>query len=163
MGTGAELAIYAIYAAAIVGSTAVTIDAQNKQAKSAENIAEFNAKIAENAGIQADMEHREQIARMRKNNERLKATAVTKVATSGVIFEGSPLDVLGENAAHLELAVLDEARLGEVALRNSTATATATRFEGASIASGLRNKSIATGISGVTQLANTGIQSGAFA
>lgn len=163
MGTGAEVAIYALYAAAVVGGTYATVEGQNQQAKSAQNIADYNAKVAENAAIQKDMEHRENVARIRKNNERLKATSETRIAKAGVIFEGSPLDVLGQNAAALDLMAQDEGRLGEAAIRSGQSSASASRFEGRSIAAGLRNKSVGTVISGFGQVASTGIQSGAFA
>ena len=80
------------------------------QAKATERTAKYNAKVQENAAIQEDMEMREQISRTRRENKRLLASQRAGVAASGIEMTGSPLEVLGANAANLELRAQDMAR-----------------------------------------------------
>lgn len=50
---------------------------------------------------------RERVTRMREDHQRILASARTSYAKSGVVMTGSPLDVMADTAAHLELAAQD--------------------------------------------------------
>ena len=50
---------------------------------------------------------RERVSRMREDHKRVMASTRTAYAKSGVVMSGSPLDVMADTAAHLELAAQD--------------------------------------------------------
>jgi hypothetical protein len=146
-------------------STAVSIDAQKQQAKTAVRVADYNAEIDEQSAIQADMEAREKATRIRKRNKSVTATQRSKIAAAGILTSGSPLEVLGETEAALELEAMDAARIGRTALSAGFARAEATRFAGASQAASLKTDQTATLLSGLNSATQTGVKAhkaGAF-
>jgi hypothetical protein len=138
---------------ATVASTAVSIHGQRQQAKAAEAAAEFNAKVAENEALRVEMESREQIRRDRITHKRLLGRQRALAAKSGVTETGSPLDLMAETAGELELGILDSQRAHQAKATQLRGEATIGRFEGKSRAVGLRNRSIATGIGGISRAA----------
>ena len=115
-----------------------------QQAKATERTAKYNAKVQENAAIQQDMEMREQISRTRRENKRLLASQRAGVATSGIELTGSPLEILGANAANLELQAQDMARQATLGLMRGKAQAKATIWEGKQQAKGIRTQAAGT-------------------
>ena len=115
-----------------------------QQAKATEKTAKYNAKVQENAAIQEDMEMREQIARNRSENKRLLASQRAGTAASGIELTGSPLEVLGANAANLELKNQDMGRAASLRLMQGQAQAKATVWEGNMTAAGIRTQAAGT-------------------
>lgn len=131
----------ALAVAALVVSTVgagVSYYGSQQQAKATERVAEYNAKVQENAAIQQDMEMREQISRTRRENKRLLASQRAGVAASGIELTGSPLEVLGANAANLELQAQDMARQATLGVMQGQAQSRATIWEGKQQAAGIR-------------------------
>jgi hypothetical protein len=96
-------------AAAVVG-TGVAVYGQVQQAKTAKAVGAYNAKLAENQALQAEMDAAENTRRKRKENRRLLATQRSRLAKAGVMEAGTPLEVMAETAGNLELETLDYAR-----------------------------------------------------
>ena len=114
------------------------------QAKATEKTAKYNAKVQENEAIQQDMEMREQISRNRSENKRLLASQRAGVAASGIELSGSPLEILGANAASLELKNQDMGRAASLGLMQGQAQAKATIWEGKQTAAGIRTQAAGT-------------------
>ena len=123
---------------------AMSYKASVDQAKATERVAKYNAKVQENEAIQQDMEMREQISRTRRENKRLLASQRAGVAASGIEMTGSPLEVLGANAANLELRAQDMARQSTLGLMQGQAKAKATIWEGKQTAAGIRTQAAGT-------------------
>ena len=123
---------------------AMSYKASVDQAKATERVAKYNAKVQENEAIQQDMEMREQISRTRRENKRLLASQRAGVAASGIEMTGSPLEVLGANAANLELRAQDMARQSTLGLMQGQAQAKATIWEGKQTAAGIRTQAAGT-------------------
>jgi len=149
----ASLAVAALVVSA-VGAGVSYVGAQ-QQAKATERIAKYNAKVQENEAIQQDMEMREQIARTRHENKRLLASQRSGVAASGIELTGSPLEVLGANAANLELRAQDMARQATLGLMRGQAQAKATIWEGKQTAAGIRTQAAGTLLSDAGKLAGS--------
>ena len=80
-----------------LGGVVSAIGAQ-VEAEAAKNAAKFNARVS--AMEAADEEYR-----VRKAGRQQASTNVTRVAKSGVRLEGSPLEVMAENASNVERQV----------------------------------------------------------
>ena len=122
------------------------------QAEATEKTAKYNAKVTENAAIQEDMEMREQIARNRSENKRLLASQRAGTAASGIELSGSPLEILGANAASLELKNQDMGRAASLRLMQGQAQAKATIWEGKMTAAGIRTQAAGTLLSDAGKL-----------
>ena len=129
---------------AMAAGAAVSYSGSMQQAKATERTAKYNAKVQENAAIQEDMEMREQISRTRRENKRLLASQRAGVAASGIELSGSPLEVLGANAANLELQAQDMARQATLGLMRGQTQAKATIWEGNQTAKGIRTQAAGT-------------------
>ena len=123
---------------------AMSYKASVDQAKATERVAKYNAKVQENEAIQQDMEMREQISRTRRENKRLLASQRAGVAASGIEMTGSPLEVLGANAANLELRAQDMARQSTLGVMRGQTQAKATIWEGKQTAAGIRTQAAGT-------------------
>jgi|SRR5215217_1913032 len=99
----------AAIASAVIG-TGVAVYGQVQAAKTAKEMGEYNAKLAENQAQQVDMDARESVKRRREQNRRFQGMQRTAFAKSGVSIEGSPLEVMAETAGILELEALDASR-----------------------------------------------------
>lgn len=140
----------ALAIAAIVVSAAgsyMSYKGSMAQAKATERVAVYNAKVQENQAIQEDMEMREQISRQRRENKRLLASQRAGVAASGIELTGSPLEVLGANAASLELRAQDQARQSTLGLMRGQAQSRATVWQGKQQATGIRTQAYGTALS----------------
>lgn len=131
IGTG--VSVYAQQQAADAAETTATINAneQRRQASAEAEVAAENARRAE------------------QEKARYLATQRAQLAASGLAMEGTPLAVLGETAAALEMEVLDIGHAAAARQRALRIGAQNTLFEGANTASALRLQSVATGISGL--------------
>lgn len=126
-----------------------------QQAKATKQVAAYNAKVQENEAIQQDMEMREQISRTRRENKRLLASQRAGVAASGIELSGSPLEVLGANAASLELRAQDMARQATLGVMRGKTQAKATIWEGAQQAKGIRTQAAGTLLSDAGRIAGS--------
>lgn len=106
--TATTLAAIAI-GTAVVG-TGLAVYGQVQQAKTAKEMGEYNAKLAEQQALQVDMDARESVRRRREQNKRFLASQTSAYAKAGVTIEGSPLEVQAETAGILELEALDASR-----------------------------------------------------
>lgn len=123
------------------------------QAKATKQVAAYNAKTQENEAIQQDMEMREQISRTRRENKRILASQRAGVAASGIELSGSPLEILGANAANLELQNQDMARRGALGVMRGKAQGKATIWEGKSTARGIKTAAYGTALSDAGKIA----------
>lgn len=126
-----------------------------QQAKATKQVAAYNAKVQENEAIQQDMEMREQINRTRRENKRLLASQRAGVAASGIELSGSPLEVLGANAASLELRAQDMARQSTLGVMRGQTQAKATIWEGNQTAKGIRTQAAGTLLSDAGRIAGS--------
>ena len=138
----ASLAVAALVVSAV--GAGVSYYGSQQQAKATERVAKYNAKVQENAAIQEDMEMREQISRTRSENKRLLASQRAGTAASGIELTGSPLEILGANAASLELKNQDMGRAASLGLMRGKAQAKATIWEGKMTAAGIRTQAAGT-------------------
>lgn len=104
------LASSTVAAIAMVAAAGVSSYAAYEQGQTAKATGKFNARMAENEALRVDQEGRESIKRRRRENKRLMGRARARLAKSGVVEEGTPLEVMAETAGQLELAALDEQR-----------------------------------------------------
>jgi len=88
-----------------------------------------NAVALEQQGRLAEAQAREEGRRMREENERKMATQRARFAKSGVTSEGSPLAIMSESAALLELGVQDLNYKGELEGRSWDRKAELERFD----------------------------------
>lgn len=147
-----QAAVLAVMAVASVAGTAVAVHGQRQQAKAAEAAAEFNAKVAQNEAKRIELENKEQLARNRILQKRLLGKQRATIGKAGVLETGSPLDLMVETAAELELGLLDQNREALARAQQMRNKSALTLFEGKSTASGLRTQSVATGIGGVANI-----------
>ena len=138
----ASLAVASLVVSAV--GAGVSYYGSQQQAKATERMAKYNAKVQENEAIQQDMEMREQISRTRRENKRLLASQRAGVAASGIEMTGSPLEVLGANAANLELRAQDMARQSTLGVMRGQTQAKATIWEGNQQAKGIRTQAAGT-------------------
>ena len=138
----ASLAVAALVVSA--AGAGVSYYGSQQQAKATERVAKYNAKVQENEAIQQDMEMREQISRTRRENKRILASQRAGVAASGIELTGSPLEILGANAASLELKNQDMGRAASLGLMRGKAQAKATIWEGKMTAAGIRTQAAGT-------------------
>ena len=136
------LAVSALVVSAV--GAGVSYYGSQQQAKATERVAKYNAKVQENEAIQQDMEMREQINRNRAENKRLLASQRAGTAASGIELTGSPLEVLGANAASLELKNQDMGRAASLRLMQGQSQAKATVWEGNMTAAGIRTQAAGT-------------------
>jgi hypothetical protein len=153
MCTGAELAIIA--AAASAAGTAVSTVGAIQQGKSAQNLANYNAQIAQNEAIAArqkaefDAKAQERQARLFAGSQR-----ASMASTGGELLDMG--DVVDMSAEEAELENLAIRYGGEMGYRAGQQRAQLAGFEGAVAkqkATGEAAKSLLTGASSTAQLA----------
>jgi hypothetical protein len=109
MASAAALGIGALAMSA--AGTGMSVFGQLQQGKSDKRVAEFNARQQEAEAANVELESRESTRRGRRENERILGSQKAAAAKSGVVIStGSPLAAMAENAALLEMDVLDEKR-----------------------------------------------------
>ena len=95
---GQFLAIAAI--ASSIGQGVLAAKAAKQQAQAISDAAEYNA-------VRAEQEGQAKQSRLRRQARRKLSSQRVKFAKAGVRIEGSPLDLLAQNAAEFELDALD--------------------------------------------------------
>jgi len=113
------------------------------QAKQVQQIAEYNAQVAENEKIVLAEVKADQEASLRKQSERLVGTQRVMTAASGVQMTGSPMTIAAETffATQMDALNIQQASSREQAMK--TQEAAMTRLEGRAKASGLKYQSYA--------------------
>lgn len=113
------------------------------QAKQAQAIAEYNAKVAENEKIVLAEVKADEEASLRKQSERLVGTQRVMTAASGVQMTGSPMTIAADTffATQMDALNIQQASSREQTMK--TQEAAMTRLEGRAKASGLKYQSYA--------------------
>lgn len=94
------------------------------------SLSRMSANTLNSYGRATEMQGREQIARFREQGARVIAVANNRVAKSGIVSEGSPLAVLADNAAKIELHAQDIAYETELTARSYDREAYNQRLQG---------------------------------
>ena len=134
---------------------------QKENAKAQQNMLEYNARLERREAEAEEAEANEAARRQRAENERLKAAQRAAYGKSGAaIASGSPLAVLGDTAANLELGVQDIHRNGANAYNRRMAQSNSllyqSRVTGNSVSRGQLWGSIGGGIaSGLARVGNS--------
>jgi hypothetical protein len=162
LGASASTAFAAGTAVTALGATlvgtGVQMYGQRQQAKTAERVAERNAKIQENQALQTEMDARENARRQRADSKAKLKTQRSRYAKAGVIMEGSPLEVMAETAGLLELDALEIGRQAKGEATRLRAGAEVSRQDGYDQANALRIASGATLLSGAGSALSMGMQ-----
>ena len=119
---GIEIIAFAALSSLV--SAGVSIYGQRQAAETQQRAAEYNNKLAENEARHKELETAEQVKRRRLQDKREMATLRNNLAATGTLTtEGTPLAILGESAAFMDLAIQD-------AVRQSTIEAASIRAQG---------------------------------
>ena len=127
MCTGVEVALIA----AAVGGTAMTAAGQMQQADPAKKAASFNAAVQRNQAIAARQKAEFDAKRQRSATQDLLARQRAGFAASGVVLEGTPLEVLEATAEAGELDAQVIIHGGELGATGFEAQSELSRFEAA--------------------------------
>jgi hypothetical protein len=114
---------------------------QQKAARAAEAVSEYNAKVAENEAVLVARQKVAEEAILRKNSKRLAATQRVATAASGIEMSGSPLQALADTYFNTELDALRIQYSADIAKTAAEVNAELTRAEGRARASALRTQS----------------------
>lgn len=116
-----------------VAGAGMTAAGQYRQARSQEAEQAYNRQLALREGRMAEEESRYAVRQQRRLGERLKGRQRALYAKSGVTSEGSPLEVMQETAADLEMDALLTIRQGYLAKQRYGAEADIYKMRGKSI------------------------------
>lgn len=145
---------------AIVISTGVSVYGQVQAAKTAKATGKYNAKVAENQAIQTEMDAAENIRRQRIANRKAMSMQAGRFAGAGVVInEGTPLELLSESAATLELEVQDYNRNARLQGQNLRAQGAMALYTGKQQAQAYQIGAVSTLLEGVGQAATIGAMS----
>ena len=139
------MAIDPITMAAVGTAVGGTMSFKGKQAeaKQVQQIAEYNARVAENEKVAlAELKAREEV-RLRAQSDRLVSTQRTMTAASGVQMKGSPALALADTFFATEMDALNIQQASSREQAAKTQEAAMTRLEGRAKASGLKYQSYA--------------------
>jgi len=113
--------------------TAVSAYGTYQQMSSQADMADYNASVAEAEAKQKELETRESVKRQRKENERFKNTQRAAYAKAGITGTGTPLAVMSQTAADLELAALDTSYQGQSQVRQLKQNAAVNKMQSKSL------------------------------
>lgn len=102
---------------------------QHQQMKQQQEMQEYNAKVAEMQANRHRREKREQLRRQRKRKERALSQQRGAFAKAGLEMSGTPLDVMADTAATMELEALDTAYAKESQARQAEQRAGVNRMQ----------------------------------
>jgi len=134
----------------------------NQAARSAQQAAEYNAKVAENEAILLQREKTAEEASLRRQSERLIGTQRVAVAKSGIQMSGSALQSLADTYFSREK---DAARIqyaSSIQQVQKQSEAALVRAQGAATAYGYRMQAQQSLLGGFTGALSTGSQLGLF-
>lgn len=150
----ATVLAYAAIAAAVAG-TAVTVSAQQQQARTTKAVSQYNSKLQENQTIQDDMESQENQHRAQIANQARLSSQRAAISGSNVTEAGSPLEVLAYSAGQAELQRQDAARAAEAKREYGISESQQTLLGGASQSQAYNTQSYGTILSGVSSVAGS--------
>ena len=134
------MGLEALAVAAIVTSVAgagVSAYGQYQAGQAQKEMANYNAKLAENEAIAKEQATAAETQRMRSQKERALAAQRAGYAKSGsVITEGTPLLTMAEQAGLMELDILQMQRTGAMSAGASKSEASLSRYSGKQAATG---------------------------
>tara|TARA_R100001463_G_scaffold24708_4_gene58824 strand:- start:10042 stop:10518 length:477 start_codon:yes stop_codon:yes gene_type:complete len=125
-------------------------------ARAAEQVAEYNAQVAENEAILLQRQKREEESALRRQSDRLISTQRVATATSGIRMSGSPLQALADAYFNTEK---DAARIqyaSSIQQMQKESEATLSRLEGRAQAQAFRTQAQQSLLGGFTDAASTG-------
>lgn len=122
-------------------------------AKSARQVAEYNAKVAENEAILLARAKRDEEASMRKQSERLIGTQKLMTAAAGVQMTGSPLQALADTYFGTEEDAAKIQYAGSIEQVQKESEAALARAEGGARASALKYQAYGSLLTGASQAA----------
>jgi len=153
----------AITTAVIAGAGALmSFHGQQQAAKAGKNAAKLNAKESELQAEQARQQAKEDEQAFRLSFRRDQGRNRVAIGASGVKMEGSPLEVLQDNAAMAEQDAINIRRGGERQRSTFLRQASAFRQSGRATARAGRTQGAASLLSGAADTFITGKKSGAF-
>ena len=133
--------------AAIVGSQAVgsivSFKGAKAAARSARQVAEYNAQVAENEAILLARAKRDEEASLRKQGERLVAAQRTATAASGIQMSGSPLQALASSYYGIETDAAKIRYAGDIEQVQKASEATLARVQGYARSQALKTQAYA--------------------
>lgn len=88
-------------------STAISGYGMYQQGQSQEAMAKYNQKVADNNAVAAEQRAHESVRRQRRQNKRALASQRQAYADAGVLDTGTPLTVMADTAAQMELEAQD--------------------------------------------------------
>ncbi len=100
------------------------------EAKSAQNLAEREAQIAEQEGVAAKIKSGFAQQRQARKGEQIKSTLIARLGAAGALGSPVALDLTAEQAAELELENLLIGFEGEVEAKRAADRAATARFKG---------------------------------
>ena len=129
---------FAITAAVVaVAGAGVSAYGQYQAGQAQKEMANYNAKLAENEAIAKEQATAAETQRMRSQKERALAAQRAGYAKSGsVITEGTPLLTMAEQAGLMELDILQMQRTGAMSAGASKSEASLSRYSGKQAATG---------------------------
>lgn len=155
------MAAITMAAVAAVG-VGLTVYGQQEQKRAAKKAAKLNAQDAEENARLAQERALEDARQFRLNFRRDQARNVAAIGASGIKQEGSPLEVLQDNAAAAERDYQNIKRGGEQQRDSYLRQARMYRESGAAAARAADIQSAATVLNGVSSVYGTGQKSGAW-
>ena len=152
----ATVLAYTAIAASVVG-TGISIYSQQQQAKSQEAAADYNNDLAEQEARNAELEAAEQAKRQQITKRRELSRLRTDLIGQGTLTTtGSPLAILGESSATMDLSIADAARASHMQAASFRSQGRMGLWEASQARTAANLNSLATGISGIGSAASTG-------
>jgi len=133
---------------ALIGA-GYSANAQYQQGKTQEAILERNAQQREADARARRLETIAAAKQKRLDDRKLIGRKRLSFLSSGVAIEGSPLEVLAEDAGNLELQTLELQRQGENDIRNMLTKAATDRYEGKAAKKAGKQAAIGTILQGI--------------
>lgn len=142
-----------IMAAASVAQGVMGFKGNRAAARSAEQVAEYNAQVQENQIVLLQRARRGQERSLRQNSDRLRATQRVATAASAIRLSGSPLEALKDTYLNTEIDAARIAYAGSIEEANALSNAAITRLSGKAQASSFNTAALGSAIGSVSAMA----------
>jgi len=123
-------------------------------ARSAQQVAEYNAQVAENEAVILARAKRDEEESLRKQSERLVGTQRVMTAASGVQMTGSPLQALFDTYISTEMDAAMIQYAGDIEQVQKQSEAALARAEGGARATALKYQAYGSLLGGASKAAN---------
>lgn len=127
------MALATIATVATVVGTGISAYGTYESMQQQADMTDYNAALADAEAKQVQAETREKATRARRENDRFKSKQRAAFAKSGITSTGTPLEVMSQTAADLELGVLDLAYQGETKRRALLNKASINKYQAGSL------------------------------